>query len=338
MSVLTSELKFYKSVYVNDGPTNGGRLSANEIADNVKNNLWPDVPQSERIAGSTKYRKCFVKVANDADLGLIAPRIFVETATPGDDRVVIFPGTNTDTQDDLGGAERLYGSGLLDADVSAGAASVAVEVENSGDAIFQNGDLIRISDKTEVNAVAGNTEFIRLAASNAVSWNGTLATLTFDSGVTLANGYTTAGNTRVASVIEGADPLAGTVSGWNESTVAGTYDETTYPVQSDHIGGIEELWTLTFTSATAFTCAGDSVGSVSGGTIAGDFSPNNADFDKPYFVLSSAGWGGTWAANDTITFTTHPAAMAVWEKRIIPPNTGSLSGNKVILGLSGESE
>ncbi|MBF0611677.1 MAG: hypothetical protein G8345_07750 [Magnetococcales bacterium] len=338
MAVLPSEIKFYKSTFVNDGSTNGGRMSANEITDNVKNNLWPDVPQSERLAGSSKYRKCFIKIANDSDLGLISPRFFVETQTPGEDRVLIFAGTQTDTEADLTGSERLYGSGALNANASAGASSIQVNVEAAADAIFQNGDLIRISDKATVNAETGNTEFIRLAASNAVSWNGTVATLTFENGATLAYAYTTANSTRVASVIEGDSPLEGTVSDWLESSVAGTYDEVSYPLESDHIGGIEQEWTITFTSATAFTCSGDTVGAVSGGTIGSDFSPNNSDFSKPYFLLRSTGWGGTWATNDTLIFTTHPAAQAIWEKRIIPANTASLSGNKVIIGVSGESE
>ncbi|MBF0171737.1 MAG: hypothetical protein HQK87_11755, partial [Nitrospinae bacterium] len=74
MPIQSSELRFYKSATVSDASSNGGRMSANEIPDGVKNNVWPDVPQGERLAGSTKFRKVFFKVANDDDIRLINPR------------------------------------------------------------------------------------------------------------------------------------------------------------------------------------------------------------------------------------------------------------------------
>ena len=200
MPIQSNELRFYKAVTVNDTTSNGGRLSAVEIPDGVKNNVWPDVPQGERLAGSIKLRKVFIKVANDADITLIDPRVFVETPTPGDDRVLIFPGTQTDTQGDLTGSERLYGSGWLDADVSAGTTSLDVNCEAATDTIFQDGDLVRISDKNGVDDASGNVEFVRLADPGGVAWNGDKATLTFASGQALLVGYAAVG-TRVGSVI-----------------------------------------------------------------------------------------------------------------------------------------
>ena len=342
MSIQSSEIKWYKPAVVNDTTANGGAISSDEIVDGVKNNVWPDVPQAERTAGSVKYRKTFIKVANDDDLTLIDPRIFIETHTPGDDSIVLMAGTQTDTQAEADDYTRFYGAGDLDSDASASDGSVTVNVEDGngsgGHAIFQNGDLIRISDKASVDAGSGNTEFLRLADPGGVSWNGNQATLTFDTGVTLANGYAAAA-TRVASVIEAAD-IQATFDNWVESSASGTYDESTYPVILDNIGSIEQTWTLTFSDATTFTCAGDGVGSVGGGSIGGgDFAPNNADFSKPYFTLTDGTppWGGTWAAADTIVFKTHPAAIGIWEKRTVPAGADSLSGNKVIVAITGES-
>ncbi|OSM07652.1 hypothetical protein MAIT1_04587 [Magnetofaba australis IT-1] len=318
-------------------------MSANEIPDGVKNNVWPDVPQGERLAGSTKFRKVFFKVANDDDIRLINPRLFVETPTPGDDRVLIFPGTQTDAQGDLTGSERQYGSGWLDANVSIGATSIAVNVESAADAIFADGDLIRISDKDGVDDATGNVEFVRLAATGGVTWNGDKATLTFAAGQSLQSGYA-ATNTRVGSVIEAANVEAAW-DNWSGSTVAGTYDgsapttppSTTVPLM-DSIGSIEQTWTITFSDANNFTCVGDTVGDVGGGSIVGgDFSPNNPDFDRPYFTLPSIGWGGTWANGETITFRTHPAAIPVWWKRIVPAGANSLSADKVVVAITGES-
>jgi len=336
MSIQSTELRYYKSAIVGDTDSNGDRMSALEIAEGVKNNVWPNVPQAERVAGSTKYRKIFVKVANDDDLTLIDPRLFVENPTPGDDRVLIFPGTQTDTQVDLTGSERLYGCGWLDADVTVGATVFDVNVEAAADALFQDGDLVRISDKASVDAGSGNVEFVRLADPGGVTWNGDKATLTLAAGQSLSGGYSAA-NTRVASVIEPGD-IKATSDGWLESSGAGTYDETTYPVITDSISSIEQTWTLTFTDATNFTCVGDVLGSVGGGSIGGgDFAPNNADFSKPYFTLVDSGWGGIWASGDTVTFTTHPAASSIWWKRIVPAGATSLSANKVVVAITGES-
>ena len=343
MTIQASELKFYRSLVASDQTSNGGLMSTTEIATGVKNNIWPDVPQSERSAGSTKYRKAFLKVASADNLALIDARIFVETPTPGGDRVLFCAGTQTDTQANLTGTERLYGTGGLDTNASAGATTITVNTEGgSGDGAFANGDLIRISDKVTIDAVSGNAEFIRLAATNAVSWNGTKATLTFAAGQSLTNSYVAA-STRVASVWE-AGTIRGAVDTWSISSSAGTYggwSGTGNPpagVTTDAIGSIEQTWTITFTSASAFTCVGDSVGSVGGGNRTTDFAPNNADFSRQHFTLPASGWGGTWATGEMISFKTHPASVALWQKRIIPPNTASLPGDKVIIGVSGESE
>ena len=132
-----------------------------------------------------------------------------------------------------------------------------------------------------------------------------------------------------------------TVDNWGESSTSGTYDETTNPPIVDHIGSVEQTWTITFSDATNFSCSGDTLGSVGSGSIGGgDFAPNNTDFSKPYFTLTDGTppWGGTWAASETITFKTHPAAAAIWEKRTVPAGADSLSGNKVVVAISGESE
>ena len=297
-------------------------------------------PKAERTAGSVKYRKVFCKVANAANLALTTARIFVETPTPGDDTVVLISGTHTDTQAEADDYTRFYGAGTLDANVSAGAGTFAVNVESgnayAGANLFQNGDLVRISDKTSVDASGGTVEFVRLASSNAVSWNGNKATLTLASGVTLANAYVAATPTRIASVIEVAS-VVGTLASWAETSSAGTYNEATYPVTLDSIGGIEQTWTVTFSSGTAFGCSGNTVGSVGTGTKGTTFAPNNATFSTPYFTLLGAGWGGTWANGESLTFITHPAAHAVWQRRTVPAGASALSGDSVIVAISGET-
>ncbi|MBF0462782.1 MAG: hypothetical protein HQL87_15505 [Magnetococcales bacterium] len=341
MSIQANEIKWYKSAVVNDTSGNGGTLSTNECQDGVKNNVWPDVSQAERATGSVKYRKTFIKVANDDDLALLNPQIFVETNTPGDDSIVLLLGTQTDTQTQVVGYTRFYGAANLHVNANAGDATLVVTVENGnglgGHEIFRNGDLLRVSDQTSVDDTSGNTEFVRLASSAAVSWSGNQATLTLASGVTLANAYL-ATNGKVASVIEVSDVEA-SVSGWSISSAAGTYNQVTSPVAVDHIGSVEQNWTITFTNATQFNCQGNTLGLVGTGSIGSAFAPNNPAFSKPYFTLANGSppWGGTWAATDTISFTTHPAAVAIWEKRTVPAGANSFSGNKVVVAITGES-
>jgi len=329
MSIIASELVWRQSSVVSDAAGNGGRITATAIVSAVKNNIFPDVPQAERTAGSTKYRKVFIHVANDADLALVAPKVFVETRTPGDDNVTFFPATQRDTQSGIAGSEQKYGAGVLNAGVSGGATSIAVLTEGAALDCFVSGMKIRISDKASIDG-AGNEEYVTI--NSVPSYVGAVAT--FDITPALANAYLVT-VTKVASVYEPGD-IAATISNWVESGT-GTYNEATYPVLPDHISTIEQTWTLTFTSATAFGVVGDTVGSVGTGNTSGDFAPANASFSKPYFTLRAIGWGGTWTNANTIVFQTHPAAIPLWYRRQVPAGAASLSGNSVIVAVDGES-
>lgn len=333
MSIISAEIVFRRAAVHDDSASNGGGMIATNtaIANAVKNNVWPDVSQAERVAGITKYRKVFIHVANDDDLALIQPRIFIETNTPGDDSVTFFPATLTDVQSSITGSERQYGAGPLNANVSGGATSLNVLTEAVALNCIRNGDLMRVSDKTSVDDVVGHEEYVTV--SGVPSYTGDIATVMFTPA--LANAYLAA-NTRVAAVYSPAT-IAGAISSWVETSGSGTYNEATHPVQVDHIGGIHQAWTVTFTSAVNFTVTGSTVGSVGSGNTSSNFAPTNSNFSKPYFTLLAAGFGGTWATGNTITFTTSPAAVAIWEKRIVPAGASSLSGNKVIIGVDGES-
>ena len=332
MSITAGELIWRAPANSSDAGTNGGRMTPTPITSNIKNNIWPDVLQAERVAGSTKYRKVFIHVANDDDLALIQARVFVETNTPGDDSVTIFPGTQTDTQSGLTGTERQYGCGKLNADVSIGASTITVLTEGAALNYFRAGDKVRISDKATIDAVSGNTQVVTITGA-APTYVG--AVVTFAIVETLSYAFAAA-STRVASIIQ-AGNVAGSVASIVKTSVGGTYNSGTYPPVVYSIGGIEQNWTLTFTSPTAFNCVGDTVGAAGSGNVSSGFSPVNAGFSKPYFTIPAAAWGGSFLAGDTLTFTTHPASIPVWYKRIIPPGAASLTGNKAIIGIDGES-
>jgi hypothetical protein len=331
MSITPSELRWYKSQTVSDSSANGGRMSTVESPSGVKNNIFPDVSLAERTAGIVRLRKLFLKVANDDDLTLFNGRVFMQLNTPGDDNVTFFPGNQRGTQASVTGSERLYGGGRLNANVSAGALTFVVATEGAALNYLRTGDVIRITDKTSVGG-SGNEEFV--TASN-VTWAGDLATVTIPS-PGLANGYT-ASNTGVSSVYEAGD-VKTNVTAPAITSATGTADFVANPILGDNIATIEQDWTLTFTSSTAYTIVGDVVGSVGSGNISSDATPGNPNFSgKPYFTIPSAAWGGTWAPGDTVTFTTSPAAIPVWYRQAVPAGASALSGDRVIIGLSGES-
>jgi len=334
MAIIDSELVFYKSTMISDADpaANGGRMSADQVVSGVVQNVWPHVFKAERAAGSTKYRKVWAKVDNDADLKLYGGRIFLDAPTPGDDYVVFFAAGRRDTQADITGSERIYGSAPLKADVAAGANTIQVTCEDASIVgIFQAGDTIRITDKATPDATTGNEEELVIDAVSVAGADVTITTAT-----PLANSYTVAAGGRVSSVLLTGDVQA-SFDNWVETSTAGTYDEAGSPIVLDNIGTIEETWTLTFTSASTFQVSGDTVGDVGTGDISTDFAPQNPDWSKPYFTLAAVGWGGTWAAGDTIVFQTHPAAVPIWEKRVVPAGASSLSGDQAVMVFAGES-
>jgi len=333
MTILDSELKFYKSQTVGDTSANGGRISANLITSGVVQNVFPHVLKAERDAGSTKYRKVFAKVANDADDTLLSTQIWMDKPTPANDWAVFWATTQRSTQADITGSERKYGCANLTTNATAASSTLIVTVEDTSlTGVYQSGDTIRVTDKLTPTSGTGNEEFLVISGAPVVVG----AQVTITTTTALANGYTVASGARVMSVYNAGD-VECTTTNWVETSGAGTYDETTYPVINDNIGGIEQTWTITFSDATNFTVSGDTVGAVGSGSRSADFTPTNADFSKPYFTLESAGFGGTWAARNTIVFQTHPAAVPIFEKRVVPPACASLSGNSIVLVVAGES-
>lgn len=331
MSIQASDIVWRRAAENSDLTTNGGRITHTLIPNGVKNSVFPDLSQAERTAGLTRYRKVGIHIANDDDLALLNGKVFVETYTPGDDHVTFFPGNHLDTQDDITGSERQYGAGQLFAPANVGANTIEVMTEDASLDVFQDGDTIRISNKDTVDAETGTTEYHVI--SGAPVYDGDKATITLVG--TLAYGYSAA-NTRVASVYEVPASVKGTVD--NLVVTSGSGGTYTGTIVADSIGAVEDTWTLTFTSPTAFNISGANTGAVGTGTVGSNTSPVNPNFTKPYFTIPSAGFGGTFANGNTIVFQTHPAIINLWYKQIVPAGSASIAGNNFILGIEGESE
>ena len=170
--------------------------------------------------------------------------------------------------------------------------------------------------------------------SGGVSWNGNIATILTTT--CFRSGYPASQDVLISAVIDFGNLVASS-DNWSENG-SGTYDETTYPVEVNNVGTIEESWTLTFTSPTAFTVSGANTGAISGGTIGSDYSPVNTNVGTGdyYFTIRAAGWGGSWTLGDTITFQTHHAAEGFWAKEVVPAATASRTNNQMNLKLYAE--
>lgn len=315
MSVLVTELKLYRPRVVNDTSSNGGRLSTVQDAAGLTNARWAAIDPDLATAGASLYRKGFLKVDNGDDLPASNMRIALFQPVPGDLKLFLLAGTQTDIQSGVGSTK--FGCGALDSNVSAGASSISVLVEHGADIVFRNGDELVITDRA-TRTGAGNLEYHTVSGMPTVV--GDVVTIALAG--TLANSYS-ASNTAVMSLL----PLGTLQTSLGTPVVtstAGTFDDA--QMAAHNIGGLYETWTFTFTSATAFTCAGDTVGSVGTGNIGSIFAPNNAAFGSPYFTVNPAAWGGSYLAGDTVTILTQPAAGPFWENLVVPIGATDLQG------------
>lgn len=331
MPISGNELIFRRAALASDTTPaqNGGRMTASAITSAIKNNLFPDVTQAQRLAGAEHFRKLFLHVASAIDAPLIDARVFLEDVTPGDDYVLLYAGSHSDTQDAVIG--RSYGVGRLVGAVAADAVSMVVDFEHAEFASWRPvraGDSLRVAN---MPATGGGGHEV-LATVDAVVWAGRQASITLTGELGQAFDPA-AGAVTVASVLAHASVQAGaTVPEVTSAagTVAGA------PAGSNR-GSILQAWTLTFTSATVFRLDGDTLGAiVATGSIAADFAPANPA-GGAYFSLPASAWGGAWAAGDTLTFSTTPAAVPLWLRRVVPAGAGSLAGDGVAVGVQGES-
>jgi hypothetical protein len=344
--MLNTDLKVYKA------KTNGRMDGASPVTSGVLQNVFPHVTSSQRTAGHFDYVKTFWKVADDADGILLDPEIYLDAPTKSlTEYVTLFVMGQRDTIADITGyetgadTERKYGTAYLAENIIAGAQTIVVNVKNAAlsdgdDQIFFDTDKIKLTDKATADALTGNEEILTINGAPVVSSDGLEVTITVTE--LIANNYTAAStptqaSPRVSSMYMPAD-IETSYTTPDITSTSGTLDDSTYPIILDNIGTVDEDWTIAFTDATHFTLSGDSLGAaVATGIISSDFAPNNSTFTKPYFTIETEAWGGTWEAGDTVTFTTHPAAIGMGQKRVIPAATASLANNRVTQVIVGEA-
>jgi hypothetical protein len=279
-----------------------------------------------------KLRKAFIHINSAQDAALLNVRLFIDAPTPAGDFVVFQLGTATDTQDQVVG--RAYGIGTLFAPVAGGASQIQVICEHNAEYAslqpFRIGDLVRVSDRPSTGG-AGNEEWVTLSG---VAYEPDYATLDFTPA--LVNAYATA-NTLVSTVYQQAS-VAGAWSNLALTSAAGSFDAATVGnLVAHNKGAIEQTWSLTFTGQ-GFNVSGNTIGTLpSMGSTSADFAPVNPATGTPYFTIKAAGWSGTFLANESLHFDTHPAAIAIWYRRQVPAGTFSLANDFASLAIHGES-
>jgi len=311
---------------------NGGRMAYATIVSGVKNNLFGDVSQAERSAGSVRLRKAFIHINSSQDIALMNARLFLDALTPAADYVTFSVGTATDTEDQIAGRD--YGIGSLYAPAAAGDAQVQVLCEHNGDYAtlqpFQAGDTLRVADRA-VTGGSGNEEFVAILA---VTYGADFATIAFEPPLAFDYGMA---NTLVSSVCEIAE-VAGGFANVVTTSAAGTLNTAGGNLTAHNRGAIAEQWTLNFTSPTDFTVSGLLTGTLPlSGSRAADYAPINPATGAAYFTLKSAAFSGTWAADEMVSFETLPAAIPVWYRRRVPAGSGSFANDYCSLAILGES-
>jgi len=299
-------------------PDINGRMAYTSVVTGVKNNLFADVGKDDRTAGLITWEKAFLHLNATGFSPLINPKLYLTALTPALDFVTFTPGTFDDTTS----TGRHYGVGVLQSNITSGASGLTVTGEHADYATlepFKVGDMIRISDGT-------NTDW---PVIDTISYVGAVATITTVG--TIDNNYSLT-NTIVSSVYQPAD-IQGDTANLTVTSTAGTLSA----IKVNNKGSIYDSWTLTFTSATAFTIAGVAAGSVTGGDIGSDYTPSNPSTSSPYFTIQASAWGGTFVAGDTVTFDTNPAQLPLWFYRKVPAGTTTLANNTVNLAVEGES-
>jgi len=297
MSIAASDIEFYKAANNNDTAANGGRISSTEVTDSALNNLFLNVSSAERTAGLTRYRKAFLRNENTSDLTMYSGEIWIGSKSTSDNYYQLKEGTDTDVQTDAEGYSDWCGTGLLDAAAGSGESSIDVDYDAASG--VWDGAPVHIDD---------GTNEVDLTVNGAPSWAGNTATLTL-SGVL---GYNFAKTTTIVSTI--------VALGQVKTATART---------------VTDSWTLTFSDATNFSVTGTNTGSVGSGDINTDFQPANGS--SYYFMIDKDGWGGSWAAGETVTFTTTHAGKGYWAKEVTPAAIASYSNNTTGLAWRGES-
>lgn len=97
MAVTAANFKIYKSAVWDDTATNGGAITATEIASSGDQVIFDDVSDAERSSGDTEYKKIFFKNLSPNDT--VSIKCWIETPyTATNETISIVAGIGSDAQ------------------------------------------------------------------------------------------------------------------------------------------------------------------------------------------------------------------------------------------------
>lgn len=338
MPIIETDFELYRSTLNSDtAAQNGGRVSAAVVFDNVKNNVFGDVPQSLRISGVTRSRKIFWRNRNVAGITLLNPGVFLVNQQPGDDFLWFRAGTHTETEAQLSVSARYYAVATLAGPASVGDSQIQIVLEHASQAAaqpFRVGDTIRLGATVNSGPLAGREEFVVVTTA---STSGSTVTLGLDKPLTYS-WSPSIGSPFVSGVYVPGSSLVASAAITQAVSTAGTYSGV--GLAANPRGAVYQTWTLTFTdNAGNFRLDGDTMGSsIATGSRNSDFAPTAGNpFGYPYFSLAATGWGGTWAQNDSLVIQTTPGDVPIWVTNVVPAGAGSIAGDVSAIRIKGES-
>lgn len=329
MTIQESDLKCYKAEANNDTAANGGRASTDAVTSGAAQNVFPHVFKAERAAGLVRYRKIIYRNENDDDESGLGAQPFFHHPPAGDHYLWYHIGTHIDTQADITGSERRYGSAFLALTASAGQKTLVVALKHADQAAcFADGDTINVSAKSTPKSATGNEE--QHVINGAPSLTGLNLTITTTNN--LANSYAAA----VCSVTSGPAGVELACSVPSFTDADNLYDDALLTL--DNIGTVYDQFTLTYDGAGGFSVVGQREGNLPDGTTAANYAPpNSSKSNKPYFTLPATGHEGTESAGDQLVFITAPAAINVWETLTVPAGADPIGSGGLYSYLDVES-
>ena len=328
MSILQSDIKFYEAAVKGFTATSGGAMSINLIDPSQTGAVIPPLTVSQTQSGGDFYTKFFVSLENSDNTPLYETYVIFTGFDPNLDSYLYTLGTETDVQSDASAYVNWKCGGKLSAAANSGDGTISVEFETV-DVYLEDIEYLWITDGINAELVTIDNS----ANASIVNFHPTSTTITltidasYNNGNGLVNSYavdTPCGlalsvGTLAASltnlVVSGTVVMNGDISVYNNGTVSESYVLEFTGAQTFKIrDGVDA--TKYYDQNGNFTDSTNAyVFDVSASAFVYLPNPNRVGANKLGFAQDLF-TGAT--AGDTISFTTHAAAIPIWVKRSVP--------------------
>ena len=154
MSVLQTELVYRKSA---TGSSDGGAVSGSLLTSGLKNDLWPNISDVNRLAGGTRYKKIFI--CNDAVVdSLVVPSIWNFQQPTNITQQIGFGHDDSVDDNSLQGNMTAWAAGALAAFVSSAADTRTLTIWGLDGSSIPQTESVTMNGTTEVLSVGTYTK------------------------------------------------------------------------------------------------------------------------------------------------------------------------------------